>query len=70
MVSSNRDFGRDDNTLAANVLLGNGSSQARVEGGLFYTGRQNLDLGAVITYQLSHSDDRRYFGNIRLGYYF
>ena len=65
-----REWGRDVESIALKALLGNGSSQARIEGGVYYTGRRDLDLGAIVTFQLSENDDRRYLGNVRFGYYF
>lgn len=52
-------------------LYGSGGIQYGGEGGVFYTGRHDLDLGATVTYQWGDTDnDRRWFGNFRLGYYF
>jgi hypothetical protein len=64
------EFGRNVDTNAMEALLGEDTTQWRVEGGVFYTGRRDLDLGAVFTYQFSSGDDRRWFGNFRFGYYF
>jgi hypothetical protein len=64
------EWGRNFETAAEEVLLGNSDHHTRGELGLFYTGRRDLDLGAVATYQFSGSNDRRWLGNIRFGYYF
>lgn len=66
----NHEFGRNVDTNAMEALLGEDDTQWRVEGGVFYTGRRDLDLGASVTYQFSSGDDRRWFGNLRFGYYF
>ncbi len=66
----NHEWGRDVDTNAMEALLGEGTTQWRVEGGVFYTGRRDLDLGASVTYQFSSGDDRRWLGNARFGYYF
>jgi hypothetical protein len=63
-------WGRDNESVASSALFGTGGTQTRLEGGVFYTGRRDLDLGAVVTAQFGRNDDRRYLGNIRMGYYF
>ena len=69
-VQVSHEWGRDFDVPALDVLLGNNNTQERVEVGVFYTGRRNLDLGAELTFQFSGSDDRRLLGDIRFGYYF
>ena len=68
--SVTHEFGRDVDTNAMEALLGEGTTQGACEGGIFYVGRRDLDLGATFIYQFSGSDDRRALGNLRFGYYF
>jgi hypothetical protein len=53
------------------AVLGSGGTPVLGELGLYYTGRRDLDLGVVVSYQFTgDDDDRRVVGNLRLGYYF
>lgn len=66
-----RATGDSPDTFGAQALYGSGGTWGRAEGGVFYTGRRDLDLGLSATYQFSDTDgDRRWVGNFRLGYYF
>jgi hypothetical protein len=57
--------------FGAQALYGSGGTWGRAEGGVYYTGRRHLDLGVDATYQFSDTDgDRRWWGDLRIGYYF
>jgi hypothetical protein len=64
-------FGDDPSTTPALEFLTTGGLQGWGEAGIYYTGRRDLDLGAVFTAEIgSNQDDQRFITNLRLGYYF
>lgn len=62
---------RDLETATAHAFFGDGQARRRGELGLYYTGRRELDLGAVLTYERDDAKiDRRLFVQARMGFYF
>jgi hypothetical protein len=64
-------YSLDLDTVTSRALLGTDATRFQGEGGLYYTGRYDLELGAVFVFE-SDSDgvDRVMQGHLRFGYYF
>jgi hypothetical protein len=70
-IGVNHDSGAPLDVHNLRAVLGSGGTPVLGELGLYYTGRRDLDLGVVVSYQFTgDDDDRRVVGNLRLGYYF
>jgi len=65
------EFGRDVSSLTAEAVFGPVRTDWNMEGGVYFTVRNELDLGLLFGAELAAGDhNERLQGSIRLGYYF
>lgn len=65
------EYDRDISTATSLAVFGTGGTRSWGELGIVYRGRRELDIGASVQFKLDDiDDDLRWFGQLRLAYYF